>query len=142
VPFGSRVSADADEQDVAGTDFGLPPRRGRFQVRRMHRLTRLEPGSAVKARQVEQHAAAHDAVGEGLDRSRGCPVGRCHQGGGPSVVHRGVKELVRERVHMRDRETVRRQSEPVAGVTSAPGPSGLAGRQHVLQRGHRIVRRR
>ena len=115
---------NSDEEQVALTDPYLLGILGPGEVVRRHVFARLEPGLPAQPRNVQQHAAADDAVAGHVDRQ----FGRARRGDAVAVtslysrpidhVAKGVDVTVRVAVHV--------HCQPVHGErqTGAVGPFG------------------
>ncbi len=88
-----RVAADGDEQDVALADADALRALGGIELGRRHRPVEGHEPLAAQARDVEQNAAADDALLRRHDRI--APrAGGAHVGGGMAVVHPPLHEDV------------------------------------------------
>ena len=116
----------------------------RVEIGAVYDVVDLEELDAPKPWDVEQHAPTDHAVGHRHDRV-GLRAVAPHVGRRPAAVHLAPHEHVRQRVDVRDAESVHVGSDVVAGglvARDAVAVAGIAGREHVMVRGIRVLGRR
>src|SRR5262249_59500227 len=102
----------ADEQYVALLDAHALSRLGALEFVGRDALAGLEPVHAAQARHVEQHAAAHDAIGD-HHHAAASSASAAHLAHREAVVDPTIHGDVTERVEMRGRHAVEGDADEV-----------------------------
>ena len=100
------------QQHVAFLDAHPMRTFGGVEVLGENALTQLHPFEVLKARDIEQNAAAHDPVARDVDPALACAPA-ADLAGAEAVVHLALPEHVAEGVEMGERHPVRRDREVV-----------------------------
>ena len=134
------VVPGAEDEDVALLEAHALGALGLFELRAPDGLARLEVGNAAQARDVEQHAAADDAVG-GVGHRHGRGTAARDRRGGTAVVHLTAVGDVAERVDVGVAVAVEVHAEEVQREGQlARADVEVVHLHHVVDRRVRVVR--
>src|SRR6266851_9922029 len=112
---------------------------GGVEVFGINRSARLDPVGLFDLRDIEQHAAANDAAAGDVDRALMSALEIDLALGVEAVVELAAVEVMAERVEMGGREAVGLDREIIGASEGAERMADMAGADHQVRYGHRVV---